>query len=272
MTTRLILAGAGNMGYAMLRGWLTAGKINPDEILVVEPNAKLRLRTETLGCRAVEDTQALPADVRPELVILAVKPQVIRAVTEGYKRFNDGRTTFLSIAAGTPTSTLQDVLGSSVPIARCMPNTPAAIGKGMMVVFSLQQVPPATSQFIDDLLSTSGQVARIAHEEMMDAVTAVSGSGPAYIFHLIECLTSAAEKVGLPVDTARLLAMQTVYGAASLAAESGEDPAVLRRQVTSPNGTTAAGLEVLMGGKRLQLLIEKAVEAALERSVELGRE
>ncbi len=271
MTTRLVLAGCGNMGFAMLSGWLKAGKINADQILVVEPNAELRLRAETLGCPTVADPQQLPEDVRPELVILAVKPQVIRAATEGYKRFSDGRTTFLSIAAGTPVSTLLDVLGQGVPIVRCMPNTPAAIGKGMMVVFSTSQVPPAVSQFIHDLLSTNGEVASIADEGLMDAVTAVSGSGPAYVFHFIECLTSAAEKAGLPAETASLLALQTVYGAASLAAESGEDPGVLRRQVTSPNGTTEAGLGVLMGEYRLQSLIEKAVLAALERSVELGR-
>jgi pyrroline-5-carboxylate reductase len=124
--------------------------------------------------------------------------------------------------------------------------------------------------FIEDLMATSGRVARIDSEDLMDAVTAVSGSGPAYIFHFIECLSTAAEKAGLPAETARLLAMQTVYGAASLAAESGEEPGRLREQVTSPNGTTAAALGVLMGENRLRDLVTEAVEAARKRSVELG--
>ena len=119
-------------------------------------------------------------------------------------------------------------------------------------------------------MSTSGRVARIDSEDLMDAVTAVSGSGPAYIFHFIECLSAAAEKAGLPAETARLLAMQTVYGAASLAAESGEEPGRLREQVTSPNGTTAAALGVLMGENRLRDLVTEAVEAAKKRSVELA--
>jgi pyrroline-5-carboxylate reductase len=152
-----------------------------------------------------------------------------------------------------------------------MPNTPASIGKGMMVVFANPLVPEADLAFINALLATSGEVTSISDEGLMDAVTAVSGSGPAYIFHFIECLTAAAETAGLPPATGRLLAMQTVFGAASLAAESREDPAVLRRQVTSPNGTTAAALAVLMDGDRLKALVTEAVEAARAKSVELGK-
>ena len=152
-----------------------------------------------------------------------------------------------------------------------MPNTPAAIGKGMMVTVANAHVAQAAAAFVRDLLSASGRVAEIADEGLMDAVTAVSGSGPAYVFHFIECLTAAGEAAGLPADTARLLAMQTVYGAAALAAESGEEPGELRRQVTSPNGTTAAALSVLMGDDRLKTLVAEAVEAARRRSAELGR-
>jgi pyrroline-5-carboxylate reductase len=141
----------------------------------------------------------------------------------------------------------------------------------MMVVFSNALVSIDTKRFVADLLSASGEVTDIDDESLMDAVTAVSGSGPAYIFHFIEALTVAAEKAGLPAKTARLLAMQTVYGAASLAAESGEDPGVLRQQVTSPNGTTAAALAVLMGEDRLTKLLTEAVEAARLRSIELGK-
>lgn len=271
MTLALVLAGCGNMGYAMLSGWLKSGRLKADEVFVVEPNGDLRARAEALGCQTGETAQAIPADAVPRLVVIAVKPQVIRDVVAGYRRFGDARTTFLSIAAGTPVATFRQILGERTPIARCMPNTPAAIGKGMMVVFSTPLVSAETRDFVNALLSTSGEVASIADESLMDAVTAVSGSGPAYVFHFIECLTAAAEKAGLPADTARLLAMQTVHGAASLAAESREDPGLLRQQVTSPNGTTAAALAVLMGEGRLETLVTEAVEAARLRSIELGK-
>lgn len=271
MTIRLILAGCGNMGYAMLTGWLNSGKLAPEETFVVEPNAELRARAADLGSRVASEVGGIPADADPEIVVIAVKPQVIREVTSGYRRFGNGKPTFVSVAAGTPVATFADILGSHTPIARCMPNTPAAIGKGMMVVYSNEHVSEAAKEVVGDLLSASGEVATIADEGLMDAVTAVSGSGPAYIFHFIECLTAAAENAGLPPKTAALLAMQTVYGAASLAAESREDPAVLRRQVTSPNGTTAAALGVLMGEDRLKTLLTEAVEAARLRSIELGK-
>jgi pyrroline-5-carboxylate reductase len=211
------------------------------------------------------------ADERPKLVVLAVKPQVIRDVAASYRPFAARGAAFLSIAAGTPIATFEEVLGSNAAIMRCMPNTPAAIGKGMMVVFSNANVTSETDAFVRDLLSASGEVATISEEGLMDAVTAVSGSGPAYIFHFIECLTAAAEQVGLPPETARLLARQTVYGAATLAIESGEEAGRLREQVTSPNGTTAAALAVLMGDDRLKELVGEAVEAARARSVELGK-
>lgn len=271
MTIRLILAGCGNMGYAMLSGWLNSGKLAPAETFVVEPNAELRSRAAALGSRVASEVGGIPVDADPEVVVIAVKPQVIRDVTAGYRRFGNARTTFVSVAAGTSVATFTEILGSKTPIMRCMPNTPAAIGKGMMVLYSNDHVTEQAKDFVGDLLSASGEVTTIADEGLMDAVTAVSGSGPAYIFHFIECLTAAAENAGLPPKTAALLAMQTVYGAASLAAESREDPAVLRRQVTSPNGTTAAALAVLMGEDRLKNLVTDAVEAAKLRSIELGK-
>jgi len=271
MTVKVVLAGCGNMGYAMLSGWLKSGKLRPDETFIIEPNAELRARAKALGSSVGGDAGEIPTDAVPTLIVLAVKPQVIRDVTAGYRRFGDGRTTFLSIAAGTEVATFEEILSARAPIIRCMPNTPASIGKGMMVTFANERVSDNTRKFVADLLSASGEVASIDDESLMDAVTAVSGSGPAYIFHLIECLTAAAESAGLPTETAKLLAMQTVYGAASLAAESHEEPGVLRQQVTSPNGTTAAALAVLMGEDRLKQLVTEAVEAARIRSVELGK-
>jgi pyrroline-5-carboxylate reductase len=268
---QVILVGCGNMGYAMLSGWLASGKLKADQAFVVEPNAELRARAAAVGCSVTESVEGLDADLSPDLIVVAVKPQVLAQVLEGYKRFAGGKTTFLSIVAGVPIATFERILGDGASVVRCMPNTPAAIGKGMMVVFQNGNVKPEAGAFVRELLSASGEVATIADEGLMDAVTAVSGSGPAYVFHFIECLTAAAIEVGLPADTAKLLAMQTVYGAANLARESGEEPGRLREQVTSPNGTTAAALAVLMGGDRLKTLVGEAVEAARARSVELGK-
>lgn len=270
MAAKIVLVGCGNMGYAMLAGWLSSGKLAANEAIVVEPTDTLRERAATLGVTALPDAGAIPADAAPRLVVFAVKPQVILNVVPAYARFK-ASATYVSVAAGTPISAFEGALGADAAIIRCMPNTPAAIGKGMMVVVANDNVDAATSDFVRDLLSASGEVAAIGDEGLMDAVTAVSGSGPAYVFHFIECLTAAGEKAGLPVETAKLLAMQTVYGAAALAAESREEPGTLRQQVTSPNGTTAAALSVLMGDDRLKMLVTEAVEAARARSVELGK-
>lgn len=270
MALKLVLVGCGNMGFAMLFGWLKSDKLKPSDVFVAEPNQDLRDRAASLKVATGSGVQDLPADAAPAIIVIAVKPQVIRQALEGYKKFGSGTSTFVSVAAGTPIKTFEEILGTGTPVLRCMPNTPAAIGKGMMVVYANSDVPTATRDTIIDLLSASGEVASIDSEDLMDAVTAVSGSGPAYIFHFIECLTKAAEKAGLPTETSKLLAMQTVYGAACLAAETRQDPGELRRQVTSPNGTTAAALDVLMGGERLEKLLTEAVEAARKRSVELG--
>jgi pyrroline-5-carboxylate reductase len=269
MAVKLVLVGCGNMGYAMLSGWVK-DKLAAEDVLVVEPNENLRARAATLGCHVAADSSAIEAGSAPDFVVIAVKPQVIREVLAGYSRFGNGRTTFISIAAGTAVATFEAILGAKTPIVRCMPNTPAAIGKGMMVVYANALADEAAKGMVSDLLSASGEVATVDDERLMDAVTAVSGSGPAYVFHFIEALTVAAEKAGLPAETARLLARQTVYGAASLAAASPEEPGVLRQQVTSPNGTTAAALAVLMGDERLTRLLTEAVEAARLRSVELA--
>ncbi|GHD14440.1 pyrroline-5-carboxylate reductase [Tianweitania populi] len=269
MSIDLILAGCGNMGYAMLAGWVKAGRIPAARVAVVEPNESLRTRAQALGVSVHADASDIPADCQPKLVIFAVKPQVMKDVVPAYKHFVEAGAAALSIAAGTPIAVFEDLLGSDAAVIRCMPNTPAAIGKGMLVLFSNANVTDEQDSFVRDLLSANGAVATIETEELMDAVTAVSGSGPAYIFHFIEALTAAAETAGLPSDVAKLLAMQTVYGAGALAADSEEEPGKLRENVTSPKGTTAAALDVLMGGDRLKTLLVEAVDAAKKRSIEL---
>ncbi|MFC6488319.1 pyrroline-5-carboxylate reductase [Nitratireductor sp. GCM10026969] len=267
MGRKVVLVGCGNMGYAMLKGWLAAGELAAGDVTVVEPNEELRNRAAAHAVTALADANALNA---ADLVVFAVKPQVIRDVVPAYRRFAPDAA-FVSVAAGIGVAVFEEVLGREAAVIRCMPNTPAAIGKGMMVVFSNPNVSSGMKAFVDRLLATSGAVATIEDEALMDAVTAVSGSGPAYVFHFIECLTAAGEKAGLPKETAAKLAMQTVYGAACLARDSGEDPGTLREQVTSPNGTTAAALAVLMDDERLSELVSEAVEAAKQRSIELGR-
>jgi pyrroline-5-carboxylate reductase len=271
MNARVLLAGCGNMGYAMLAGWLKSGLLKGPEAFVVEPIPDLKDRAAALGAEVLSYARDIPTQLKPELIVFAVKPQVIREVATHYRRFVATGSTFLSVAAGTKIKAFEDILGADAPVIRCMPNTPAAIGKGMMVTVTNGKVAPAVMTFVDTLLAASGEVAAVESEDLMDAVTAVSGSGPAYVFHFIEALTAAAESAGLPRQTARLLAMQTVHGAAVLAFESQEDPGKLRQQVTSPNGTTAAALAVLMGEDRLKKLVGEAVEAARLRSIELGQ-
>jgi len=270
MAVNVVLVGCGNMGYAMLGGWLASGRLAAGEVTVVEPSEGRRERAAATGVTAIARADALPDTAKPRLIVFAVKPQVILDVVPAYARHRE-TATYLSVAAGTPIAAFEATLGSGAAIVRCMPNTPAAIGRGMMVVFANDRVSVSSKEFINGLLSASGQVATIEAESLMDAVTAVSGSGPAYVFHFIECLTAAGEAAGLRRETAALLAMQTVYGAASLAAEADEEPGELRRQVTSPNGTTAAALSVLMGEDRLKRLVTEAVEAARLRSIELGK-
>ncbi|NKC22841.1 pyrroline-5-carboxylate reductase [Ochrobactrum oryzae] len=269
MHDTVILVGCGNMGFAMLKGWLDSGILNAKDVYVVEPTEALRERAAGAGVHAYADADALPDDLKPRMVLVAVKPQVMAQVLPAYARFAPAAT-FVSVAAGIPVSVLKASLDPMQPL-RCMPNTPAAIGKGMLVTFKNANVTDDNEAFVARLLATSGKVASVNDEALMDAVTAVSGSGPAYVFHFIEALTDAGVAAGLPQETAALLAMQTVMGAGALADASTDTPSKLREQVTSPNGTTAAALDVLMGGDRLRKLVAEAVEAARKRSVELGK-
>lgn len=267
MNRGIVLVGCGNMGRAMLEGWIAAGKARAVDIHVVEPAEALRAKAAALGCHVHSVADTLPPALSPAIVLFAVKPQVMRDVVPAYDRFKSPGTTFVSIAAGTPIAVFEELLGGDASVIRSMPNTPAAIGKGMIVSVANAHVTADARALVTALFSANGVAAEVDDEDLIDAVTAVSGSGPAYVFHFIEALTQAAEKAGLPAELSRTLASQTVYGAACLAAESPESPETLRKQVTSPNGTTQAGLEVLMKG--LSPLLEDTVAAAKRRSIEL---
>lgn len=265
----LILVGGGKMGGAMLRGWLRRG-VEPDWVTVVEPSEAGVEALRALGVTVVGSPAELPGDIDPEVIVLAVKPQVMDAVLPHYVRFAAPATVFLSIAAGKTVTGFVRHLGGSAAIVRAMPNTPAAIGRGMVVGYAASGVEGGQRKLCDALLAAVGEVAWIDDESLMDAVTGTSGSGPAYVFLLIECLARAARDAGLPGDLAERLALVTVSGAAELARVSGEPPARLRENVTSPKGTTEAALEVLMAEDGLQQLMTRAVAAATRRSRELA--
>lgn len=267
----VVLAGCGNMGHAMLKGWLASGALPANEAYVVEPSDELRDRAAALGVTAVAKAGDLPEGIAPALIVLAVKPQVMDTVLPAYRPYAATGATMVSVAAGIRIARLEQALGDGAAVIRVMPNTPAAVGAGMMVLCANGHVDAGAMDFAKRLMAASGEVAVIEDEDLMDAVTAVSGSGPAYLFHMIEALTEAARRAGLPEDTAALLARQTIHGAAVYAHESGTDPRTLREQVTSPNGTTAAALAVLMKDGRLTELMSEAVDAARKRSVELGQ-
>lgn len=264
----LVLVGCGQMGSAMLRGWLRRGAA--ERFLVVEPAgvpAAFADDPAVASCRSAAD---LPPEADPEAVLFAVKPQVVDDVVPAYRRFARPQTLFLSIAAGTTIGRLARHLGADAPIIRCMPNTPAAIGRAITVACASAQVRESQRRRCDALLAAIGDSAWVEDEALMDAVTAVSGSGPAYVFLLIEALAAAGETAGLPAELAMRLARLTVAGSAELSRQSAQTPARLRENVTSPGGTTRAALDVLMAQNGLPELIERAVAAATHRSRELA--
>jgi pyrroline-5-carboxylate reductase len=258
--TIVTLVGCGKMGSAMVRGWV-ASKV-ADKIYVIEPSG---LPGDLQNMDIVELVeQTVPSDI----IVLAVKPQMMDAVCQ---TLDPGSATILSIAAGQKIANFEKHFGDAQPVIRSMPNTPAAIGEGMTVAVANKNVTPAIRKIADDLLRATGQVEWIDNEELMDAVTALSGSGPAYVFYLIETLAKAGESVGLTTGFAMTLARQTVIGSAALAADDSETPAaILRKNVTSPGGTTEAALNVLMDG-RMQDLFSEALAAATARSKELSK-
>ncbi len=259
----LVLLGCGKMGSALLEGWLKQG-MTPAAVWVLDPAPSAWLKAQ-----GVHLNEALPAS--PAIVLIAVKPQMMAAALPQLAAMGGAATLFLSIAAGTTIAHYERVLGAATPIIRAMPNTPAAIGRGITAIIGNAPATPADLALAEALLSAVGQVVRLEGEDQMDAVTAVSGSGPAYVFHLIETLASAGVAEGLPAALAMQLAKATVAGAGALAEAAVEDPAQLRINVTSPAGTTAAALAVLMDETRgFPALLKAAVHAAAMRGRELG--
>ncbi|WP_298973851.1 pyrroline-5-carboxylate reductase [uncultured Roseobacter sp.] len=259
----LVLLGCGKMGSAMLAGWLAKG-LPASSVWVVDPNP-----SDWLTSTGVHLGDSLPA--APAVVLVAVKPQMMADALPTLKAMGNGTTVFVSVAAGITIATFESILGVQTPIVRAMPNTPAAISRGITAIVGNSVVEAAALDEAEALLSAVGEVVRLETESQIDAVTGVSGSGPAYVFHMIETLAAAGAAQGLPADLSMQLAKATVAGAGALAQSAQEDPTQLRINVTSPNGTTQAALEVLMDEETgFPALLARAVKAATDRSRELA--
>jgi pyrroline-5-carboxylate reductase len=256
------------MGGALLRGWLGHGMAR--RYIVVEPGPSAADFAAHPQVELLAAAGKIPADFATGVIVLAVKPQVMIEVLPEYRRFAQSGALFLSIAAGKTLSFFARALGERTAVVRAMPNTPAAIGRGIAVACANPAVAPAQRSLAERLLTAVGEVGWVADEALMDAVTAVSGSGPAYVFLLIECLAKAGVAAGLPEDLAARLARATVAGSGELARLSEERAGALREAVTSPGGTTRAALDVLMGKDGLEALLTRAVLAAARRSRDLA--
>ena len=260
----LVLLGCGKMGTALLTGWLQAG-LPATSVWVLEPSP-----TDWLVATGVRLNVALPKS--PAVALVAVKPQMMGAALPALQALGNGTTLFISIAAGTSIAAFEAALGSQTPIVRTMPNTPAMVGRGITGICGNAHAGPAGLALAHSLMQAVGQVVELDGEHQIDAVTAVSGSGPAYVFHLIEAMAAAGVAEGLPPDIAMHLARATVCGAGELAYRAAEPAAQLRINVTSPGGTTAAALAHLMDpATGLPPLMARAVHAAAERGRELSK-
>jgi pyrroline-5-carboxylate reductase len=267
----LLLVGGGKMGEALLAGWLESG-LERDAVQVVEPDAARRqVMAETHGIRVVAAPGDLPAGTTPGALVLAVKPQMMDGALPAYRERVAADTLVLSIAAGKTLAYFGRQLGERLGIVRAMPNTPAAVGRGVSVLCANAAASPDQRELAERLMATVGATYWIEDEELLHAVTALSGGGPAYVFHLIEALAAAGAAAGLPEELATALARGTVAGAGELARLSAESAAQLRINVTSPGGTTAEALKVLMDeGRGFVPLLSEAVAAAARRSRELA--
>lgn len=275
---QITLLGCGKMGSAMLEGWLADTNLDANFTIIEPHQTHLGWLQGQKSVQLYADCAAANADGAPvsSMIVLAVKPQMMDDAIAGLGDMKHADCAYLSIAAGISTGWLKQRLGDAAIVIRAMPNTPAAIGKGITALYAdapnqaSNQAPNQARNLASQLLAAVGQVVHVQDEALMDGVTALSGSGPAYVFLLVEAMTEAGIKAGLPDDLAAELAKATVCGAGALMAAVDTAPAILRENVTSKGGTTAAALAVLMADDGLTSLMTKAVAAAKARSIELG--
>ena len=262
------LVGAGKMGGAMLDGWLAAG-LEAKRITVIDPLPSEDLQRQS-AARGFILNPASGALKAPEILVLGIKPQMLDAAAPTLKPLASSSTLVVSILAGKTIANLASRLPDAKSIVRAMPNLPASVGRGITGATKSAAVSEKQKEQAHFLLSGVGRVEWVQDEALIDAVTGVSGSGPAYVFYLVECLAKAAEAEGLPHDLAQRLARATIEGAGELLHRSDLSPAILRQNVTSPGGTTAAGLQVLMAENGLEPLVKATVKAARKRAEELS--
>lgn len=262
----IVLLGCGKMGFAILSGWLKNG-LPMNRVWVLDPCPSADLRF--LASQGLNLNSELPE--RPSVCLIAVKPQIIESALTGIRTIGDGATILVSLAAGTPISVFERHFGENTPIVRAMPNIPVAIGQGITALTWNGAVTSDQLKTVCRLLEPTGSVVLLDGEHQIDAVTAVSGSGPAYVFHFIEALAAAGVAEGLPIEMALKLAIGTVRGSGNLAYEDEAGATQLRKNVSSPNGTTEAALSVLMDDKSgFPALLRQAVGKATKRSKELS--
>ena len=283
MPGSLLLVGGGRMGAALLDGWLARG-LPPGGTVVIEPDAHRAAALGKIGVEVRADVLDLPEGFAPRVLVLAVKPQVMADVLDALHSRLVEPALVVSIAAGKPLAVFEQAFGSDVPIVRVMPNTPAAIGRGISALYANEATGAADRDAAEALLGAVGETVWLESEDDMHVVTALSGGGPAYVFLLVEAMAVAGERLGLEADLAMRLARKTVAGASALLESSDTTPASLRQAVTSPGGTTKAALDVLMPANDqpgdetldeeepmgLAELMTEALAAAAERSRELG--
>lgn len=265
--TPLVLIGAGKMGGAMLAGWLDRG-LPADGVVVIEPTPSDDLKA-LAAARGVRLESAAPAGLTARVMVVAVKPQVLDTVLPPIASLVGPETVVVSVVAGKTIAAFERGLAAK-RIVRTIPNTPSQVGRGITAAVANAAVPTADRDLVSALLATLGRLEWVDREELIDVATAVSGSGPAYVFHMVEALAAAGAAAGLEPSLAARLARATVEGAGELLWQSPEPPETLRKNVTSPGGTTAAALAVLMGEPGLTELMTKAVAAATKRSRELA--
>lgn len=266
---RLVLIGAGKMGTAMLQGWLEAG-IRPGQVTIFDPSPPPETMT-VIEQHSIGHNPPVGDVDGVEAILVAVKPQVVDEVLPAMADLARDNPLVVSVVAGKTISAFRQHFGAKVPVIRTIPNTPAAVGRGITAMAASDGVSPQQSALATALLASLGEVVSVSDEAMIDACTAISGSGPAYVFYMTECMTAAALELGLPADIAEQLARATVAGAGELMRATGIPASVLRENVTSPKGTTHAALQVLMAdGDGLKQLMARATAEAEKRSRELA--
>ena len=264
----MLLAGCGNMGSALVEGWLRGGLPN-EQLSIIDPKASQLARR--YNCNAATGLDGLPDDYSPDIILFAVKPVLLAELLPGYGKRFGARPIYASVAAGKPLAFYEQHLGlSPAPaVVRIMPNTPAFVGKSMTACFGNTSLSDEGNAAVTQLMNAVGRTVWLREESQMDAVTAISGSGPAYVFHFMECLQHAGKALGLSDEMSRILTLNTVHGASLLALLSEHDLSTLRRNVTSPGGTTEAALSAFLEGDALMELVKEATRRARDKSLEM---